>query len=714
MRVLRGLLTASLVATTLTIGNVAVVTSASAAETHSVCAANCDFNTIQAAVDAAAAGDTINVGPGLYDNFAISKPLTILGPSHLIAPRPGANRTKATVRGSVSIASEIDGVTLSGFSVIASNTSSVVGIDVGRDSKNVAITYNDISGFNQGIRSQGNSLEFGTNINVSYNYVHDLTPDAVYGSYSILLRNVKASNVSNNIVTDAVTGLSGQQLRRGILLRGAQDAVVANNVVNFGSTASAKASFGISVQQKLADGVNGDDLPISDVMIRGNTLSGSIWGVILSELDSQASDLVVEENTARNVFTGVIFRSYGQTGETVVEELLVQRNNFSAVEYSGALSAGVQVFSLDFFSPPSTNEFDGVVVAGNWLPNGNLNQLGVVNGLSVGAIQNPGPPLAPGTLTFHATTLDSLDARGNYWGASGPGTVGSAGGASITTSPFINSYRNDSTKAGQPGFWPIILKSAQTITFTPVKFHPAKDELELAASTSSGLSVGFTSNTTDVCTVSGITLTPVKAGTCAITAHQAGDSTYAAASMTRSIVLSRVPQTIAFEQASIGANTTTVLTATKGDGVAPVTFTEESAACSISEVSGVYTLTGVAAGTCVITASQAQDDIYSAASVKKSIAITKGAQATLTVTNSNASPIAKGLTGITLGVTGGTGSGIVTYIITGSGCTFSKTSGVLSVSTRTRGTIACSVVATRAGTAGNLAVKSEAKIFLFQ
>ncbi len=71
---------------------------------------------------------------------------------------------------------------------------------------------------------------------------------------------------------------------------------------------------------------------------------------------------------------------------------------------------------------------------------------------------------------------------------------------------------------------------AQTITFAPlsdVLLEAAP--FAISATASSGLPVSFASTTTNVCTVSGKTVTIVGAGMCAITASQAGSSVYALA-----------------------------------------------------------------------------------------------------------------------------------------------------------------------------------------
>jgi hypothetical protein len=72
---------------------------------------------------------------------------------------------------------------------------------------------------------------------------------------------------------------------------------------------------------------------------------------------------------------------------------------------------------------------------------------------------------------------------------------------------------------------------AQTITFAAIAGHPAGDfPLLLPTPTaSSALTVTLTSTTISVCTVAVFTVTRVSAGTCSLTASQAGDATYSAA-----------------------------------------------------------------------------------------------------------------------------------------------------------------------------------------
>jgi len=73
--------------------------------------------------------------------------------------------------------------------------------------------------------------------------------------------------------------------------------------------------------------------------------------------------------------------------------------------------------------------------------------------------------------------------------------------------------------------------TAQTITFANPGAQVEGTELALTATASSGLAVSFSSSTTPVCTIgsSGATASLLKAGTCTITASQAGNGVYSAA-----------------------------------------------------------------------------------------------------------------------------------------------------------------------------------------
>jgi len=102
--------------------------------------------------------------------------------------------------------------------------------------------------------------------------------------------------------------------------------------------------------------------------------------------------------------------------------------------------------------------------------------------------------------------------------------------------------------------------ATQSITFTsPGDLTFGTTPVALQASASSGLPVTITSTTPSVCTVSGTTLTLVAAGTCSLTASQAGDATFAPApAVTRSFTVTGggAPTELVFSSGFAGGNLT--------------------------------------------------------------------------------------------------------------------------------------------------------------
>ena len=83
-----------------------------------------------------------------------------------------------------------------------------------------------------------------------------------------------------------------------------------------------------------------------------------------------------------------------------------------------------------------------------------------------------------------------------------------------------------------------VIRNAQTITFNPPSNSSISGKtIALSATTSSGGTVVFTTTSAGVCSISGSILNLLKAGTCSVTATQAGTSTLAPVSATANIML---------------------------------------------------------------------------------------------------------------------------------------------------------------------------------
>src|SRR5262249_23074797 len=160
-------------------------------------------------------------------------------------------------------------------------------------------------------------------------------------------------------------------------------------------------------------------------------------------------------------------------------------------------------------------------------------------------------------------------------------------------------------------------KIPQTISFTLPGSATVDQPVTLTATASSGLAVIYTPSSTDVCTVSGSTLTPAKAGTCTVTASQPGDDKYAPAhQVPGSITVQKIPQTISFTPPASATLGQSVALSASATSKLAVSFASDSP--GVCTVSG-STVTAIKAGTCAIVASQAGDDRYAAAgAVRKS------------------------------------------------------------------------------------------------
>ena len=152
----------------------------------------------------------------------------------------------------------------------------------------------------------------------------------------------------------------------------------------------------------------------------------------------------------------------------------------------------------------------------------------------------------------------------------------------------------------------------QTINFATVAVpvYPLT-KVTLSATATSGLTVSFASITPTVCTVSGKTASLLTAGNCYLHALQNGNPDYAAAPVvTQQIHVTPLSQTITFPTITsqvVGANVTLAATASSG-----LTVAFASATGTVCSVTGT-TATMLTTGTCVIHATQAGNNAYSAA-----------------------------------------------------------------------------------------------------
>jgi MBG domain/Bacterial Ig-like domain (group 3) len=205
--------------------------------------------------------------------------------------------------------------------------------------------------------------------------------------------------------------------------------------------------------------------------------------------------------------------------------------------------------------------------------------------------------------------------------------------AAYTAGPGFNAS-NNSTQSQAPTL--TVNKANQTITFaagTPTTKNVGDADFQVNATASSGLTpVTFASSTSGVCTVAGNTVHIVGAGTCTITASQAGNANYnPAPNATHNISIGQANQTITFPvpTGKTFGDADFDPGATASSGLAVSYSSSTPGVCTI--VSGKVHV--VSAGTCTVTASQAGNANYNPApNVTRSFSI-GAAQGNVTLSN---------------------------------------------------------------------------------
>lgn len=204
-----------------------------------------------------------------------------------------------------------------------------------------------------------------------------------------------------------------------------------------------------------------------------------------------------------------------------------------------------------------------------------VSQTFAVNAVAPGAPTDVAAVFADGaaTVSFDPPTSTGGATITGYTVTSNPGGMTASGaGSPITITSLTNGTPYTFTVTAQNGAGPGPASSPssegtpkgnQTITFN-TSAQDFGTSPTLAATASSGLDVSYTSDTTGVCTVTPMgTLTFLTAGTCTITAAQAGDDAFLPAS----------PVSSSFTVNAVAPDAPTSVSAAFGDHSAVITFT---------------------------------------------------------------------------------------------------------------------------------------------
>ncbi len=206
-------------------------------------------------------------------------------------------------------------------------------------------------------------------------------------------------------------------------------------------------------------------------------------------------------------------------------------------------------------------------------------------------------------------------------------TIVGAGTAVITASQLAdNNYNAASVTANL-----IVAKAAAAISLSDMNKTYADAAFSVNATSNSTGAISYSSSNANVATINGNTITIVGAGTAVITASQATDNNYNTASVTANLVVAKAAATISLaDMSKIYGDAAFNVNATS-NSTGAISYSSSNA--NVATISG-NTITIVGAGTAVITASQATDNNYNAASVTANLVVAKAA-ATMSLADMN-------------------------------------------------------------------------------
>ena len=209
-------------------------------------------------------------------------------------------------------------------------------------------------------------------------------------------------------------------------------------------------------------------------------------------------------------------------------------------------------------------------------------------------------------------------------------TIASISGGDILTIHNIGSTTITASQAGNDNYNPatntevLIVLINQIITFNSIPNKTYGDSsFPLTGTTTSGLSLTYSSSDSDIASISGNIVTIISGGIITITASQSGDNIYGPAEDAyQNLIINKADQTITFESLpdETFGNDPFILTGTSSSGLSLIyTSSNPTIACISGDV-----VTILSVGDVLITASQLGNNNYNAAEdVSQNLTINK-------------------------------------------------------------------------------------------
>lgn len=409
------------------------------------------FTTIQAAINAAAPTDTIQVCAGTYaEQININKPLTLLGPNEAINPNSGIRVAEATIipttsdpinpgfAGPITVYLAVPGITFRGFTVDGDNpglTSGVIfnGADVdaefgiyGDGSANPdAVVENNI------VRNIGeisiwiNTFGFGGARNAN-SHIRNNKVDNNLGNFGQGLRISDDAwvNVTNNVVTRVRVGITIENYSGNVTTHPAS--TISNNNIS---------AFRIGIRHNLHYVYAGPGFTISQ-----NTVNAYVQSPIPPQVSTPVS------------YQGIRVESIQQTVFVDVNDNIVNGNRTALSGAGYTRNDGLNVTNASATSPNiafrRNNVSDFIRAVFHETPAVPLFESNTITGSTFGIVNDAA---APNGLVAHFNRIVgnttaglqnnagvTINAENNWWGCNyGPGATGAgcSSAANAATGP---------------------------------------------------------------------------------------------------------------------------------------------------------------------------------------------------------------------------------------------------------------------------------------
>lgn len=278
------------------------------AATFNVCSSGCDFSTLQAAIAAASAGDTIQVGPGTYTEtgqIVINKNLTIIGAGKTLTIIKPAQNTGSVddARGwflvNEGVTFNLSNVTLDGNGYDIHTALRTHGSGIISNNRIINVNYVKYVGLGLGI--------LGPDVQVLNNTFENIGRIGVHITQSTTI-NVLVSG--NTYIGKGSVDSLDYAIEVG---KGAKATISNNTISNCLAVASSDGSVSAGILVTTFYGAG------TEAVITGNTISNSSNGVYIGYNDEDTSKVTISSNTFTNNDVQIINTNPGNTMITIGE-----------------------------------------------------------------------------------------------------------------------------------------------------------------------------------------------------------------------------------------------------------------------------------------------------------------------------------------------------------------------------------------------------------